>query len=995
MLHAVPVLFGCQISISGLPSDERKAIAKTVTELGGHYFADLNKSCTHLITSKESIDPANGNPGLGPKIQFALKWDIPIVEQSWLMACQLGDMYVDERAHLLQIDTSRKLTINPHAYDDVGLEDVQKAKDIPQYLEGCHVYLGDGLDERRLTLLKKLILIAGGTRYSDHYHGSITHFIVHNQLLSSKELDQLRRYPSQPIVVHDQWLLACFVAKARLEPEVYQIDPAFIFKALRNGPPAPSQLSQATTLGGTSQARSNLWATKKNTPSEGANWMVPHRKNLPTPTSAVINTPPDSTCSLSKEPVQQLFNSITLFLHASLRNTYEPRVKSLGGIFSEECEASYCVYPLRHHQTIEVSRKGRCVNEIWLLQCIGEKRLLAFDDIPFFKPIIGKRAIDILDCRSLNICPTGFVGLERDYYARLATALGGTFSEAFSKQNTHLLCKSDGPQTGPKLDYAMKRGIPCVTEDWLIACAKEGCVVPVDQFKFGSKPASTKKRLHVLMEEEEPSSSKETTHSAKRANVKEAHPKKSVVSLEKENKDPVTPQTDSCPRMLMAKVQQKATPITPLLNNPSVPTSEQKSMAAASIDTPLRRDFNERIKQATEGLLLPSQQSLGPTQAISKESLSTLLNGLVFSISQRLWHRREELYDLVTSLGGTFLWAFDISCTHYLHQGNQAEETFREFKMARQSGKHIVSPWWLNKCKEEARRLDESLFPHHYNPNGGLVKANSQPTKDNFERVEAVPVEVPDTYSASLDLNLEVKPTRLVTFVGSNSINPDDTDPQGQVPSSRPSSCQSLTQNTLGLTIHSDGNMSTSSHPGHFMFSGLTNSEREIGVTVITDLGATTSSLQNGWEPNITHLITGFASKSEKYLAACASGIWILRQEYIEACKKEGRLLPEGDWEWQPSWNDSEADAALKAAPRNWRLHLQTSKKKGAFDGWVVLLAVDQKRLVGFTRILQAGAAKVITIPDLEENNLCPEAVIYIIYDIFVIKLLFRPSTRM
>lgn len=97
-------------------------------------------------------------------------------------------VYSDERQFLIHVDPSKQKTVDPAAYDDVTLEEVQIAKDVPHYLDGCHIYLGDGVDEKRFALLKRLILVAGGTRYSDYYYGDVTHFIVHNQTLSSKYL---------------------------------------------------------------------------------------------------------------------------------------------------------------------------------------------------------------------------------------------------------------------------------------------------------------------------------------------------------------------------------------------------------------------------------------------------------------------------------------------------------------------------------------------------------------------------------------------------------------------------------------------------------------------------------------------------------------------------------------------------------------------------------------------------------------------------------------
>lgn len=875
-------------------------------------------------------------------------------------------MYVDERTeHIVQVTASQQVpNITSQAYDDVTLEEVCAAKNIPAYLDGCRIYLGDGLDDKRLALLKRLILVAGGTRFSDHYDGDVTHFVVHNQVLSAKELDQLKRYQNQPLVIHDQWLLACFVAKARLEPDVYRIDPALIYRAMRGN----VQNSQATTLGSGSQPQgrssSSLWATKRSSqsmlqassnqqnippPPQSANWMVPHKKER-----LAIDTPPDSV------PTKALFKSLSLYLHPKLHKQHHDRIVALGGTVKDSFDqVDYAVYPTVCAE--DISGAGcKVVNEIWLSECMAEKRLLATDDQRFFAPIFTRRPIDTNDFRSLYVCPTGFSIPERDYFACLLSGLGGGFSEAFSKKNTHLLCKSGALLTGPKIDFALKTGIPCVTEQWLLDSAREGCVLPLDLYKV----RTSSKCLGPVAE------------------ANEANPEPQAKKARFDGPVPLFKSTTT------SNLVTPKQGITPRLEAPSAisATSEPKSLLALSVDTPIRRDFKQRIIQVTDDLLPkpdPDRPSLGPTQAILKESISSLLNGLVFTISQRLWHRREELHDLVTTLGGTFLWTYDGSCTHYLHQGNQVEESFKEFRVARHSGKKIVSPAWLDACKEERKRLPEDEFPHFYPNNASdLVKAKKEevpiprvpsvpvlPIDTGHERRASIavepPVDVPETFAATLDLALPVnglrKTNRVVTYAGINCSDDEDARPVPVPTVDRPSSTEGISQGALGLTLDD-------SKTRRFMLSAVTASEKTLLTEHLKSLGASISD-QVEWDSTVTHLVVKQVTKSEKYLAACAAGIWVLRPEYIEACATAGRFLAESEYEVQPAWTDTTADGAIKGAPKAWRMHLGTTGKKGAFDGWTVLLAVDAKRLPGFSRILKAGHAQVYTISDIESDT--------------------------
>lgn len=80
----MPPLYGCHISVSGISAAQRSEVSKIIEQLGGQYSAELTKSCTHLLA--KSGESQGGAPG--PKIQFAAKWNIPVVAVGWLYICQ-------------------------------------------------------------------------------------------------------------------------------------------------------------------------------------------------------------------------------------------------------------------------------------------------------------------------------------------------------------------------------------------------------------------------------------------------------------------------------------------------------------------------------------------------------------------------------------------------------------------------------------------------------------------------------------------------------------------------------------------------------------------------------------------------------------------------------------------------------------------------------------------------------------------------------------------
>ncbi|KAJ1965651.1 protein kinase activating protein dpb11, partial [Dispira parvispora] len=118
----------------------------------------------------------------------------------------------------------------------------------------------------------------------------------------------------------------------------------------------------------------------------------------------------------------------------------------------------------------------------------------------------------------------------------------------------------------------------------------------------------------------------------------------------------------------------------------------------------------------TNGCTTPDKDFTTMVSNSAQTSPNGILRGLVLCLSQRISHRRAELTEISQILGAHVTWVMSDVCTHFVHQGTKVNETFRDFKLAKQLHKPIVSPWWLHKCYEERRRLPEKAYPHTFNP---------------------------------------------------------------------------------------------------------------------------------------------------------------------------------------------------------------------------------------------------------------------------------------
>ncbi|XP_030592801.1 SMC5-SMC6 complex localization factor protein 1 isoform X2 [Archocentrus centrarchus] len=109
-----------------------------------------------------------------------------------------------------------------------------------------------------------------------------------------------------------------------------------------------------------------------------------------------------------------------------------------------------------------------------------------------------------------------------------------------------------------------------------------------------------------------------------------------------------------------------------------------------------------------------------------------------------------------------------------------------------------------------------------------------------------------------------------------------------------------------------------------------------------------------------THLIVPQVLSSEKFLAACAAGKWVVTPDYVLDSVKNGSWLAEGPYEVAISTGSTAAFYPVK----QWREKVASGRLKGAFQGWRVLLLVQEStRRAMFKRLLKAGRAEVYHCP--------------------------------
>ncbi|XP_038559568.1 SMC5-SMC6 complex localization factor protein 1 [Micropterus salmoides] len=145
-----------------------------------------------------------------------------------------------------------------------------------------------------------------------------------------------------------------------------------------------------------------------------------------------------------------------------------------------------------------------------------------------------------------------------------------------------------------------------------------------------------------------------------------------------------------------------------------------------------------------------------------------------------------------------------------------------------------------------------------------------------------------------------------------------------------------------------------------FQISGIkTHDKKRVLVQGIHQLGGKYIG-GSVYQQAITHLIIPQVLSSEKFLAACAAGKWVVTPDYVLNSVKNGSWLAEEPYEVTIS---TRAMSAFNPV-RQWREKVASGRLTGAFQGWTVLLMVQEPtRRAMFKRLLKAGRAKVYHCP--------------------------------
>ncbi|KAI9101090.1 hypothetical protein DFS34DRAFT_613126 [Phlyctochytrium arcticum] len=231
-------------------------------------------------------------------------------------------------------------------------------------------------------------------------------------------------------------------------------------------------------------------------------------------------------------------------------------------------------------------------------------------------------------------------------------------------------------------------------------------------------------------------------------------------------------------------------------------------------------------------------------------------------------------------------------------------------------------------------------------------------------------------------------------YDGESRLSPDPVTRQDKASAmtSELSSVPPIPSNVASITSSlSEFDLSNPTEPVQirkFQLSGFPRADRIRMAKTVVSLGGIV--LQGDvWNLECSHLVASKPARTEKPLAAMASGGWVLKPQYLDASARAGKFVDEVLYEWTANNDTPPEDRLVFQAPQKWRLRVEEQKRKGlpegqrpgSYTGWRVLLVVDTKKRDGFQRLLEAGGAKVVLANPRTHRALRTETFTFVVTD--------------
>ncbi|XP_060810471.1 DNA topoisomerase 2-binding protein 1-A [Amyelois transitella] len=640
---------------------------------------------------------------------------------------------------------------------------------------------------------------------------------------------------------------------------------------------------------------------------------------------------------------------------------------------------------------------AEAVTVFWIKDCLSQQELLPIQyyhrpvKLPQWSPGAP------LPLEGVVASLSTYSGVERAFLDELAKLLGATTQLRFCRRNTataqastHLICPTP---SGDKYQGALKWGLPAVTADWLMQCAKEGRRVSERNYLVGD----TKAPPSPEKPSEEPM-------------VEQAH-EQTNVTTDKENamlppEGAVLPRRSSAPSREQTP-KHKATAVDDM--SPAsryIAMARQGLLGGDSQETPKRiQDLKDDARQDVEcgvrtpplddALSTPNLRGLSPTtrrrlQAVRRgempsdpirtpadpfdknpETPDSAFGAALRPGSGRLSpEARKRLWKVVQDLPSKE--------THPIKEKHTPLSEIRNRFLAQFNGDAPTPPSDHTLAPRKLHLQDQADTPPakiakisiDQSAGGGIISDIDETSKSASNSTKS-------SSSSALPLVVDAQLQRLSAALSSRLSSQRARRTRDSLTLAPPSNAEAGPEsqpNTVGWddttpaqNAQCEPVAETAPAPAvkRFMLSSNVDNREEI-IEMIQYLGG---EVCEGAEldPAATHLLCAAPGRSEKMLGSVAAGRWVLHPAYIPRSRACGKFVSEEEYEWGnplaaslPSL--SGAESQLARAAHRWR-SARAHGRPGPLAGVAALLHVPPARRRLLARLVLAGGGAA---PDLQ-----------------------------
>ncbi|ELT90028.1 hypothetical protein CAPTEDRAFT_225496 [Capitella teleta] len=816
-----PLLRGYVITVSGLNSSDRQKIKETIEREGGRYTGEMKiNECTHLIINEAKgqkyefakkwrihiVRPdwlntcieagyaveeykykvTEGNPGQGATIST------PNSSRNLSNVSNLSNLSAISMTHINETaNTTMQTTFNQtRSVDPLDLLVQNMPSRGDMFLDGCKIFLS-GFNANQLEKLRRIINHGGGTRFNQ-INGSVSHVIIGDRV--DEDLEQIERSGLRPHVVTVDWLVDCLNQGRCMPEESYHCLDATMdtteqsyLKTPKAGRINNNSFAQApktvvasssddmadimsqylpnNSQAGGSLGESTLLRAAMGTPSQDRTLVEPETlrkdKTYDEDMTQDLSGGGDMTSESQNVKIFAKKTFVIVGFDGSSRPELEEFIQEAGGkVLPENTRRSIPDYALVPLFSVPVEMTvGEVVTNAWLQMCVQDGIIYPTESNPVFLPMDVDQ-----DARPLEGCVLS-ISCQEFFVKKAQKNLKGS---------THLITAL---ADGSKYTAAKKWKLPALHKEWLIDSLKSGRRLPEVDYDVDI-PLNTGENDESATFEEIPHFSVPApiVRAEDKAEVKEMITTPLMNTRVMELRHGVTTphqpaaSTNGTPGESPFSVRPRIN-LGSFLDSPPTPqtpggTKKSRLSEASELGELMHQQLTKRLaayedkpeeKPDQRRFSLQSQPMM--VDVDSPAVTLKALHGVVVVVAKKLSKQQRELNALAVGLGAEYIWTYNSKCTHYIFQGRQ-NDLNKEFRMARDDGKTIVSPHWLNVCAEQNCRVDESLFPHTFNPSMSLsVSSTPALSTRRSARTRAVcskgeteaPAPIADLFNSKMD----------------------------------------------------------------------------------------------------------------------------------------------------------------------------------------------------------------------------------------------------